>query len=40
LATSVPEPVDNPELRARMKELLDFILGYFELHVNDEEEII
>jgi hypothetical protein len=41
LATSVTEPVDSPELRARMKELLDWILQYFESHQEiDEEEII
>ncbi len=39
-ATSRPEPVDSPELRARMKELLDFILSYFELHANEDEEEI
>lgn len=40
MATFVSEPGDNPELRAKMKELLDMILSYFELHVNDEEETI
>ena len=40
MATFVSEPGDNPELRAKMKELLDMILGYFELHINDEEETI
>jgi len=30
--------VDSPELRARMKELFDFIIQYFELHANEEEE--
>lgn len=39
-ATFVSEPVDRPELRAKMKDLLDLILGYFELHINEEEEII
>ena len=32
------EPVDSPELRARMKELLDRILWYFDLHVANGEE--
>ncbi len=36
----VPEIVDNQVLRERMKELLDFILGYFELHPNEEDEEI
>jgi DNA invertase Pin-like site-specific DNA recombinase len=38
LATLVTEPVDSPELRARMKDLFDFIVGYFELHANEEDE--
>ena len=33
-----PEPVDSPELRAQMKELLDFILEYCELHSNEDED--
>ena len=36
-ATLRPEPVDSPELRAQMKELLDFILQFFELHANEDE---
>jgi len=39
-ATLRPEPVDSPELRARIKELFDFIMQYFELHANEEEEEI
>lgn len=29
-ATIQPEPVDSPELRERMKELLEKILSFFE----------
>ena len=34
-----PEPVDTPELRAQMKELLDFILHYCETHITEEDEL-
>ncbi len=34
-----PEPVDSPELRAQMKELLDFILQYCETHITEDDEL-
>ncbi|MCF8247564.1 MAG: recombinase family protein [Saprospiraceae bacterium] len=37
-ATLRPEPVDSPELRAKMQELLDFILQYFEDNPPKEDD--
>ena len=37
-ATLKLEPVDSPEFRAKMQELLDFILQYLEDHPPKEDD--
>lgn len=38
LETTTVIPVDNEELRARMKELLDIIMGFFEHQVENDQD--